>query len=119
MSDGTAKIRPPLPEVIVDIDRWDAGGRGAALEAGEWRGHRFRLRDERLRAVERRSLMTSISKSTVPGTGIATRSLAGVGASLPDVSCRSRHRTRSLFVVFRCWPRLGHAAMLFGQDRRA
>jgi len=53
MRDGSATIRPPLPEVIVDVDRRRAGGCGAALETREWRGHRFRLLDKSVRTVER------------------------------------------------------------------
>jgi len=52
VTDDLAKVRSPLPVVVVDVDRRDAGGPGAALQLAEAPRHRERVGEERLPAVE-------------------------------------------------------------------
>ena len=52
MGHRLTKVRPPLPEVVVDVDRRHAGFRGSALERRQPQGHRLRLADEGLGALE-------------------------------------------------------------------
>ena len=77
-----AKIRPPLPEVVVDVDRRHAGRRRATLETREWRGHRFRLRDEGFGTVEREIVDDVDQQERRPRHRDRDRSLAGVARAL-------------------------------------
>ena len=70
MRDGLTKIRPPLPEVVVDVDRRHAGCRGPTLETREWRCViESACATRASEPSNARSLMTSISRSAVPETG--------------------------------------------------
>src|SRR5687767_11607194 len=93
MRDGSTKIGPPLPEVVVDVDRWHAGGRGAALETRERRGHRFRLLDKGFGTVERQIVDHVDQQERRPCDRDDNRSLAPAhphtrGGSVSLAKCR-------------------------------
>ena len=46
MRNGAAKVGTPLPKVVVDVNRGNAGGAGAAPERCQTHSHRFSLFDE-------------------------------------------------------------------------
>jgi len=53
MRERLPEVRPPLSEVVVDVDRRHARLCRAALQSAQAGGHRFGLFDQRLGALER------------------------------------------------------------------